>query len=279
MAFVSNNSQQMSLTDSTFNLTERERKFLEKSWAKTFSDRIFPAINEDIFSVLYSSKASRPNTPVNVIVGALILKEALGDSDDELVQALMFDIRYQHALHTTSFEEQPLSDRTLSRFRARCLAYETETGIDLIHICVTSLSKEISEFMGLTPSMQRMDSMMIAANIRNLSLLELFYTCTANLAKVMVSRGVTLPEKQKHYVEKDDYNAFIYHQRKLDANERTIVVMHDAEKLLELCEGDFDDTSEYQLLIRLLKEQTIFNDDGTAGCVKKRKKRIHQKCC
>ena len=79
MAFVSNNSQQMSLTDSTFNLTERERKFLEKSWAKTFSDRIFPAINEDIFSVLYSSKASRPNTPVNVIVGALILKEALGD--------------------------------------------------------------------------------------------------------------------------------------------------------------------------------------------------------
>ena len=105
---------------------------------------------------LYSSKASRPNTPVNVIVGALILKEALGDSDDELVEALMFDIRYQYALHTTSFEEQPLSDRTLSRFRARCLAYETETGIDLIHMCVISLAKEIAEFMKLTPSMQRM---------------------------------------------------------------------------------------------------------------------------
>ena len=132
MAFVSNNSQQLSLMDSTFNLTERERKFLEKSWAKAFADKIFPAINEELFSVLYSSKASRPNTPVNVIVGALILKEALGDSDDELVEALMFDIRYQYALHTTSFEEQPLSDRTLSRFRARCLAYETETGIDLI---------------------------------------------------------------------------------------------------------------------------------------------------
>jgi len=28
----------------------------------------------------------------------------------------MFDIRYQYALRTTSFEEQPLSDRTLSRF-------------------------------------------------------------------------------------------------------------------------------------------------------------------
>lgn len=272
MAFVSNDSQQISLADSTFNLTDRERRFLEKSWAKTFAEQVFPAINENIFSVLYSSKASRPNTPVNVIVGALILKEALGDSDDELVQALMFDIRYQYALHTTSFEEQPLSDRTLSRFRARCLAYETETGIDLIHMCVTSLAKEIAAFMGLTPSMQRMDSMMIAANIRNLSLLELFYTCTANLAKVMVSRGVALPEKQNHYSQKDDYNAFIYHQRDLDANERTIVVMHDAEKLIELCEGDFDDTSEYQLLIRLLKEQTIFDNDGTRRLRKKEEK-------
>lgn len=44
---------------------------------------------------IFSDKASRPNTPVNVIVGALILKEALGDTDDEMVQALMFDIRYQ----------------------------------------------------------------------------------------------------------------------------------------------------------------------------------------
>lgn len=129
MAFVSDDSQQMSLTDSTFNLTERERKFLEKSWAKTFSDKIFPVINEDIFSVLYSNKASRPNTPVNVIVGALILKETLGDSDDELVQALMFDIRYQYALHTTSFEEHPLSDRTLIRFRARCFLMKQKSAL------------------------------------------------------------------------------------------------------------------------------------------------------
>ena len=272
MAFVSNDTQQMSLADSTLHLTNRERKFLEKSWAKTFADKIFPAIDEDLFSVLYSEKASRPNTPVNVIVGALILKEALGDSDDELVQALMFDIRYQYALHTTSFKEQPLSDRTLSRFRARCLAYETETGIDLIHICVTSLAKEIAEFMGLASSMQRMDSMMIAANIRNLSLLELFYTCVANLAKVMVTRDVPLPEAQKHYVEKDDYNAFIYHQRNLDANNRTIQVMHDAERLLDICGGDFDDTSEYQLLIRLLKEQTTFHNDGTRRLREKKEK-------
>ena len=135
MAFVANDNQQLTLTDSTLNLTQREKRVLEKSWAKTFAEKVFPAIDENIFSVLYSDKASRPNTPVNVIIGALILKEALGDTDDELVEALMFDVRYQYALHTTSFEEQPLSDRTLSRFRARVLAYETEHDVDLIHGC------------------------------------------------------------------------------------------------------------------------------------------------
>ena len=265
MAFVANDNQQLTLTDSTFNLTQREKRVLEKSWAKTFAEKVFPAIDESVFSVLYSDKASRPNTPVNVIVGALILKEALGDTDDELVEALMFDIRYQYALHTTSFEEQPLSDRSLSRFRARVLAYETEHDVDLIHECVVKMAKEIAEFMDISPNMQRMDSLMIAANIKNLSLLELFYTCVANLAKIMNQREITLPEEQCHYIEKDDYNRCVYHKRELDATERTIAVMHDAEKLIALCDktGELDDTSEYQLLIRLLKERTITDDDGT----------------
>ena len=78
----------------------------------------------------------------------------------------MFDVRYQYALHTTSFEEQPLSDRTLSRFRARVLAYETEHDVDLIHECIVKMAKEIAEFMNISPNRQRMDSFMVAANIK-----------------------------------------------------------------------------------------------------------------
>ena len=47
------------------------------------------AIDEKLFSVLYSDKASRPNTPVNVIVGALIIKELFDYSDDEMVENLI----------------------------------------------------------------------------------------------------------------------------------------------------------------------------------------------
>ena len=75
MSFKENTCQQISFTDSFSGLTAREQKALEKSWAKTFSEKVFPAIDERIFSVLYSDKASRPNTPVNVIVGAIFSKQ------------------------------------------------------------------------------------------------------------------------------------------------------------------------------------------------------------
>ena len=68
------------------------------------------------------------------------------------------------------------------------------------------MAKEISDFMDITPDKQRMDSLMVAANIRNLSLLELFYTCVANLCKIMDERGTKIPDEQYHYIKKDDYN-------------------------------------------------------------------------
>lgn len=145
MSYRANPSQQLSIFDRSLRLTERERKCLEKSWAKVFSDEIFPAIDEERFRVLYSENASRPNTPVNIIVGALIIKELFDLSDDEMVENLMLDIHYQYALRTTSFEEQPLSDKTLSRFRRRCYEYECAHGVDLFHDCVKDLSEKIAK--------------------------------------------------------------------------------------------------------------------------------------
>lgn len=73
MSFKENSCQKISFSDSFTGLTVREQKILENSWEKVFADEIFPDIDEKRFSVLYSDKASRPNTPVNVIVGALSL--------------------------------------------------------------------------------------------------------------------------------------------------------------------------------------------------------------
>lgn len=100
--------QQLTLDDALFSLTARERKALENSWA------------EEPFRVLYCEDNGRPNTPINVMAGARIIREMLDYSDDNIVEGLMLDVRLQYALHTTSFEEQPLSDKSLPNFRKRC---------------------------------------------------------------------------------------------------------------------------------------------------------------
>ena len=75
MSFFTNPAQQMTLDDSTYHLTEREQKALEKSWAKPFAEELFPMIDEDPFRVLYCEDNGAPNTPVNVLIGASIVKE------------------------------------------------------------------------------------------------------------------------------------------------------------------------------------------------------------
>lgn len=104
----------------------------------------------------------------------MILKEFTDQTEDEILESVEFDYRYQYALHTTSFDEQPLSDRTFSRFRERCAAYELTTGEDLIHTRFVSLDEEIRKFMDISPDIKRMDSMMIESSIRRMGRLELF---------------------------------------------------------------------------------------------------------
>ena len=265
MAFLFNpaEEQQLSLWDSYEALTPREKRFLDKSWAKTFAEKIFPKIDEAPYAVLYSDVASRPNTPVNIIIGALIIKEFTGQSDDDIYNSLMFDIRYQYALHTTSFLEQPLSDRTLGRFRERCLTYEKLTGIDLLHDTITSLSEEMANMASIDRSLKRMDSFMVASNIKKMSRLELLYTCTANLVIACEKQGESIPEQLAHYLSREDRNLMIYHNKSDETQDKLATVLSDAAVLVELCSSRYDECPAFQLLIRVLSEQAIRQEDGT----------------
>lgn len=157
--FVKNDTdyEQVTLFNSMAGLTEREKRFLEKSWAKPFAEYIFPAIDEAPFAVLYSNRPSKGNTPVNILVGACILQQITDLSDDEFLNSLMFDIRFQYALHTNDFEEQPLSDRSLGRFRARCLAYETEISQNLRQRIRSTASLPIISTIRIIPATRNLE--------------------------------------------------------------------------------------------------------------------------
>lgn len=262
MSFKTNEYQQFSLEDSFICLTNREKKALENSWAKIFADEIFPAIDETRFSVLYSDKASRPNTPVNVIIGALIIKELFDYSDDEIVENLMLDLHLQYALHTTSFTEQPISDKTLSRFRGRCYDYETAHGVDLYHDCVKDLSGKIAKIMKLNGRVRRMDSMMIESNIRFLSRMELIYTCISKLVIFLLKdHPDKVTDALKHYANPNDYNRVFYHQRNDDMESTIQTLLADSDSLLGICNADFENITEYQLFVRCLSDQTVVENE------------------
>ncbi|MDW7672337.1 MAG: transposase [Bacillota bacterium] len=105
MAFKPNNTQQIHFDDAFLNLPPRVQHFVQKSWAMGFSEIVFPAINEERFAVLYSDKAaSRPNAPVNAVIGSLMLKKMFGLTEEDLLESILCDVRFQVALRTTSFK-------------------------------------------------------------------------------------------------------------------------------------------------------------------------------
>lgn len=216
MSFRTNDYRKVSFSDSYLNMTERKQKTLARSRAQSgahfFAEHIFPDIDEKPYSLLYSDKAKRPNTPVNILIGALITKEALQDTDEEMVEGLIFDSRLQYGLHTTSFAELPLSDRSLSEFRKRCYDYFLETNIDLTHNSMISLSSKIATLVGITGRIRRMGSMMIASNIKKLSRTDLIYRCIAKLVKQLHEMGLVdrLAEGFEHYLDPNDFNKVFY---------------------------------------------------------------------
>ncbi|HBY57696.1 MAG TPA: DDE transposase [Candidatus Atribacteria bacterium] len=258
MSFQLNNAQQMAINDSLLSLTERERKYLKDSWAETFSKEIFPLIKEERFSVLYSvNPVSRPNNPVNVYFGLLILREVFGQSDEEALYSLLFDIRYQYALHTTSFQEQPVSKNSLTNFRVAVYQYNQEHGVDLIQEEIEEEAKSFSKLLKIDGHTIRMDSLMISSSCRKLSRLEIIYSTVARLIRV-IDKNTTLPEYFKPYLEESHYNDTIYRVRDKDLNSKIKKVLKDGLKLYHLYRKnkEVSKTEEFELLARMLTEQT-----------------------
>ena len=259
MSFVPNKKQQASMYNPIYGLTEREMKHLQKSWAWEFSHVIFPAINEERFSVLYSDNiATRPNTPVNIIIGALLIKEMIGLTDEELVEHIMFSAQYQYALHTESYVEQPFSDRTFSRFRERVYKYTMETGRDLIKEEIISLAGVIKEKLGVTSKLQRTDSTMVSAACRRLGRLSIMHLTVREMAEVIRSAGAaeSYGDILAKYYKRGEDDDVCYRLKGDEVRPKMEEVLKDAIAILERAMDDFGNTDEYRKLRRMVEDQS-----------------------
>jgi len=92
------NHLQPGLLSSIRELSEKQLKRLKASWADSFYREVFSRIKEESFADLYSSAPSRPNIPVNVLVGLEVLKAGKGWSDEELYENYCYNLQVRYAL-------------------------------------------------------------------------------------------------------------------------------------------------------------------------------------
>ena len=94
MALGRTKVHQMDLTNDRYlNLPAKMRRYVDESWAPEFYLEVTSKINQDRYAVLYSDNpASRPSTPIDQLVSALIIKEMFGDTDEELLLNIMTNI-------------------------------------------------------------------------------------------------------------------------------------------------------------------------------------------
>lgn len=241
---------------------------LMKGWAHAFRNNVFPLINEERFSVIYSeNQASRPNTPINVMLGLLMIKEIFQQTDEELIGSLHFDIRYQYALCTTNYEKQPVSINTLTNFRNRVIEHEQTTGIDLIKMEVEALAEATAKYLSVDNKKVRVDSLMVSSSCKKLSRIELIYSVNSRLVKALKEENESLiPEECIPYLETGHKNDTIYRTKDNEADSKLLRLLKHSKMLYDVCSQAgvaITSLESYQHLDRMLKDQTNIDTDNS----------------
>lgn len=154
-------------------LPEKQRARLEKSWSGVFFREFFSRVDERAFADLYVDFPSRPNAPINELVSLEFLKDGNGWTDEEMYDNYLFDLQTRHALGLDQLGEEHLDLRTIYNFRQRLSQYMQEKGINLLDQAFEQVTdKQIAAFQ-LKTGKQRMDSVLLGANIRQRGRLQL----------------------------------------------------------------------------------------------------------
>jgi hypothetical protein len=166
-------------------MSKKMRQRLEASWAGTFYREIFCRMDETPFAVLYSDQPSRPNAAINVLVGAEILKAGFGWSDEELWDHLQFNLQVRFALGLRDMSVMPFEMRTVYNFRQRVSRHMQESGENLIEQVFVQVTDEQLAALELKTGHQRMDSVLVASNIRQMSRLQLLVEVVQRVWRIL----------------------------------------------------------------------------------------------
>ena len=183
------------LISNVSDLPEKKRQRLQGSWAEEFYRDFFSRIDEDTFAVMYVDFPSRPNVPINWLVGLETLKAGFGWSDEELYDHFCFDLQIRYALGIHDLNESDFDLRTLYYFRERLSRYNLEHGVNLLTKAFEHITDQQVTTLQVKTGKQRMDSTQIASNIMKMSRLQLLVEALQRMQRNLSEAD------QQHYAE------------------------------------------------------------------------------
>jgi hypothetical protein len=265
------------LISNIHDLPEKHQKRLEKSWAGVFYRELFCRLKEEPFIVLYADIPSRPNIPVNVLVGLETLKSGFGWSDEELYDHFVFDLQVRYALGYHDFKEGDFDLRTLYNFRRRLSKYNREHGVNLLEQAFVDITDQQIISLKLDTSQQRMDSTQIASNIMVMSRLQLLVEAFQRLYRCLST------EDQQQYAElfapylKGASGQYVYRIKGEEAIRRNIQQVGEAmHHVLTELEGRYGQEPAFQVFRRFFEDNFQLtqasvrakrNQEISAGCL------------
>lgn len=235
-------------------LPEEKRDYLYSSWAWVFYQEFFCRLDEKPFAVLYSNLPSRPNVPVNVLVGLEYLKAGNGWTDQEMYEAFLYNMQVRFALGYDEFVKGDFELRTLYYFRERLSRYMQETGINLLEKAFEKVTDQQIEAYQLKTGKQRMDSTQIASNIRVMGRLQLLVEVMQRVYRMLTK------EDQGHYAEdfapyiQGHAGQYVYHIKEQDSSEHLQKIGELMQHLLIELESSYAQEPIYQMLMRVFGE-------------------------
>lgn len=269
--------QQPHLISNVNDLPATKRKRLEQSWARTFYQEFFCRIDEDAFAGLYVDYPSRPNVPINWLVGLETLKAGFGWSDEELYDHFCFDLQVRYALGLDDLSEGEFDLRSLYNFRERLSRYNLEHGCNLLNRAFEQVTDQQLTALKIQTGRQRMDSTMVASNILDMSRLQLLVEALQRMYRAFSE------DDQQRYAEafapyvQGHAGQYVYRIRgKEAADEHLQHIGELIQRLLADLQADYAQEPAYQVLLRLFGDnfrleatgvRAKANQELEAGCL------------
>ena len=242
--------------DISSQLSSRKQKLLDSrnGWQNVFYNEVVSQINEIPYSVLYCKDNGRPNAPIRILIGMMILKEGNGWSDEQLFTECRFNILAMRALGFQNLDDDIPTESTYYEFRKLMGSYLEQQGEDLLKETFLAITGQQVITHGVSGNKIRLDSKLINSNIAKSNRLHMIVEALRVYVKGINLDGLqddldTISYELLKEMENKSASNITYPLNSKEKKEMLVKVGGLIQLLLEVTKG------EGSLLERIYKEQ------------------------